>query len=545
MLWRGIAIGLIISAPMGPVGILCIQRTLDKGRKAGFFTGVGAAISDLVYCLLTGFGLSFIEEFLQRNSAVIQLLGSVVLIAFSVYLFKKNPARDLHRPEAAEVSTKKSILAGFFFTFSNPLILFLTIGLFARFNFMMAEFKFYHYIVGYIAILAGALGWWWVVTFFIDKVRSHFNLRSMWLINKIIGAVVLLFAVVGIFTAVSALAEGSKAIGAPHTPRIIVNQSRGYESIGGDSLISPAEDVRLGIEAGLTDFDLRLCVKGNSSPWRLELSEDKDTGRVFFFDFRDEEFYDGVSSTPSLVIAADTATARHSDRSGQMDAAIPLAEPKRKTVLPYDGNLSHGYNLITLMRRGPKMILWIGHKGLKKVMEMEAMDFSADGLRLRAMGGKPLEVRSLDVARCPGVKEVEYMPGWSGMAEAKGYLRESLDATEGCWMLLDGTYEETLARKGGEYRLLTVADGNEAGGYLMIYLDGARVHAEEWQPGMVKGRMRPTGVKNVWDVSWTDAEGKTMHRNIRAQMEDGNTLSIYFPYQQTTLRFRRVAFDGI
>ena len=51
MLWRGLAIGVIISAPMGPVGILCVQRTLEKGRYTGFFTGIGAALSDLFYCL--------------------------------------------------------------------------------------------------------------------------------------------------------------------------------------------------------------------------------------------------------------------------------------------------------------------------------------------------------------------------------------------------------------------------------------------------------------------------------------------------------------
>ena len=84
MIWRGIAIGVLISAPMGPVGILCIQRTLGKGRWPGFFTGLGASLSDLIYCLLTGFGLSFIEDFIESNQNVIQLAGSVVLIAFSI-----------------------------------------------------------------------------------------------------------------------------------------------------------------------------------------------------------------------------------------------------------------------------------------------------------------------------------------------------------------------------------------------------------------------------------------------------------------------------
>lgn len=206
MIWRGIAIGILISAPMGPVGILCIQRTLDKGRRTGFFTGVGASISDLFYCLLTGFGLSFIEGFIERNQNVIQLIGSAVLIGFSFYLFRKNPATKLKRPlEKEEADPKKNILTGFLFTFSNPLILFLIIGLFARFNFLMPDIRFYHYIIGFISIMAGALGWWWIVTYSVDKVRAHFNIRSMWLINRAIGVVILLFALVGIVTGLSNL----------------------------------------------------------------------------------------------------------------------------------------------------------------------------------------------------------------------------------------------------------------------------------------------------------------------------------------------------
>lgn len=206
MIWRGIAIGILISAPMGPVGILCIQRTLDKGRRTGLYTGVGAALSDLFYCLLTGFGLSFIEEFIERNQNIIQLVGSAVLIGFGIYLFKKNPTSSLRKPiTPEEVSPRKNILAGFLFTFSNPLILFLIIGLFARFNFLMPEIRFYHYIMGFAGIITGALGWWWFVTFAVDKVRAHFNLRSMWLINRIIGVIILIFALVGAITGITNL----------------------------------------------------------------------------------------------------------------------------------------------------------------------------------------------------------------------------------------------------------------------------------------------------------------------------------------------------
>lgn len=207
VLWRGVAIGILVSAPMGPVGMLCIQRTLEKGRKAGLYTGIGAALSDLLYCLLTGFGLSFIQEFLEKNQNVIQLVGSAVLIAFGIYLFKSNPSKRLTKPKAGAASVKRNILTGFLFTVSNPLILFLIIGLLARFNFLLPEMRFYHYVPGYLCIFGGALGWWWLVTWFVNKVRAHFNIRSMWLINRIIGVIILIFAAVGIVNSVIAFVK--------------------------------------------------------------------------------------------------------------------------------------------------------------------------------------------------------------------------------------------------------------------------------------------------------------------------------------------------
>ena len=203
MLWRGLAIGILVSAPMGPVGMLCIQRTLNKGRKSGLYTGFGAAVSDLFYCLLTGFGLSFIEGFLERNQDIIQLIGSAVLIGFGLYIFRQNPSHKLKKAPDAATSHKTDFISGFLFTFSNPLILFLIVGLFARFNFLMPEIRFYHYIIGFIFILGGAALWWYLVTLFVDKVRTHFNLRSLWLINRII----FIFAAVGIATSIINMAR--------------------------------------------------------------------------------------------------------------------------------------------------------------------------------------------------------------------------------------------------------------------------------------------------------------------------------------------------
>ncbi|MCH5219072.1 MAG: LysE family transporter [Muribaculaceae bacterium] len=199
---RAIAIGILVSAPMGPIGMLIIQRTLSKGRWPAFFTGIGAGISDLMYCLLTGFGLSFVTPFIEAHQFMIQLIGGIVLAAFGVYLFSKNPTRALQPTKHSSNNYWGDVVSGFLLTFSNPLILFFIIGLFARFNFILPEYEVHHFVIAYSLILAGALIWWYLVTFLVNKLRKRFNVRSLWIINRIIGLILLSMALVGVAMAI-------------------------------------------------------------------------------------------------------------------------------------------------------------------------------------------------------------------------------------------------------------------------------------------------------------------------------------------------------
>lgn len=201
--FSGILVGILVSAPMGPVGMLCIQRTLNKGRWAGFFTGVGAGVSDLLYSLLAGIGLSFVNDFIEANSHILEIVGSAVMIVFAIYLFQKNPSRALRKPKEKKSNFWADIVTGFLFTFSNPLILFFIIGLFGRFNFLLPEFQYYHYMLGYLSIYVGALVWWFLITFLVNKLRSHFNLRSMWILNRTVGSILMLMALVGIYNGIT------------------------------------------------------------------------------------------------------------------------------------------------------------------------------------------------------------------------------------------------------------------------------------------------------------------------------------------------------
>lgn len=208
---NGIIIGILISAPMGPVGMLVIQRTLNKGRWPALFTGIGAGISDVLYSMLCGLGLSFATDFIEQNEILLQIVGSIFLIGFAIYLFQKNPSRSLQKSKETKTTFWKDFITGFLFTFSNPLILFFIMGLFGRFNFILPEFVVYHYAIAFVSIFAGTFVWWYFITYAVNKLRNRFNVRSMWTLNRIIGGVLAIMAIVGIYKSVFSIIDEAKS----------------------------------------------------------------------------------------------------------------------------------------------------------------------------------------------------------------------------------------------------------------------------------------------------------------------------------------------
>ncbi len=197
---KGILIGVIASAPMGPVGILCIQRTLNKGRWFGFITGAGAAASDIFYALLTGLGMSFIMDFInnEHNKYLLQISGSIMLFLFGIYCFKSNPMKNAHKSSNKKGTLTHNAITAFFVTLSNPLIIFLFMATFAQFAFVIPDHPL-EMSVGYLSIVLGALLWWFGLTWLIDKVRNIFDPNGITIINKVIGSVVMIFSLIALF----------------------------------------------------------------------------------------------------------------------------------------------------------------------------------------------------------------------------------------------------------------------------------------------------------------------------------------------------------
>ena len=194
---KGIIIGVVASATKGPVGVLCVQRTLNKGRWYGFITGVGAAASDIIYALITGLGMSFVMDLITEPQTLffLRIFGSLLLLVFGIYCWKSDPTKKIHISGKKKGSLVHNGITAFLVTFSNPLIIFLFMAAFAQFTFVIPNHPLEMFL-GYLSIVAGALIWWYGLSWLIDKVREKFDNNGIQLINKIIGSLVIVLSII-------------------------------------------------------------------------------------------------------------------------------------------------------------------------------------------------------------------------------------------------------------------------------------------------------------------------------------------------------------
>ena len=207
IVFKGLLIGIIASAPMGPVGVLCVQRTLNKGRWYGFVTGCGAALSDIIYAGITGLGMGMVVELVSNdtNRFYLQIVGSLMLLAFGVFTYRTDPTKNLRKPGQNKGTLTHNGITAFLVTLSNPLIVFLFMALYAQFSFGLQIDKPIELVVGFISIIGGALLWWWGLTWLVDVIRLKFDHNGIRIINRIIGTLVIVGSIIVLLTTLFSL----------------------------------------------------------------------------------------------------------------------------------------------------------------------------------------------------------------------------------------------------------------------------------------------------------------------------------------------------
>ena len=186
---KGVLVGICASAPLGPVGILVIQKTLGFGHKTGFITGLGAAVVDTIYAIIAIFFLAMAQRFLDANEVAIMIAGGLVVAALGVAMTLKDPFRKL------EMDTQKSkySIAGFFQAFAicitNPGAILIMFALFAFFG-VDTESDMMRVGPTLLAVSGGCVLYWFLFSLLFSVWRKKMSLRWLLWINRVLGIIV-------------------------------------------------------------------------------------------------------------------------------------------------------------------------------------------------------------------------------------------------------------------------------------------------------------------------------------------------------------------
>ena len=194
---KGLILGFSIAAPVGPIGVLCIQRTLNKGRVSGFVSGLGAATADGVYGCISAFGLAFISNFLVSQQNHIRLLGGIFLIYLGIKTFLSKPAEN-----AAKVKEDKGIIKDYVstlgLTLTNPMTIIAFSAMFAGLGIVNTNGDYSLAISLVVGVFMGSALWWLTLSNIVNFFRKVFNDKSLIWVNKFSGIVVLLFGIIAV-----------------------------------------------------------------------------------------------------------------------------------------------------------------------------------------------------------------------------------------------------------------------------------------------------------------------------------------------------------
>jgi threonine/homoserine/homoserine lactone efflux protein len=191
---KGIITGIALSMPMGPISILCIQRTLHYGIRIGLITAIGSALADGVFGSIAAFGLTAISDFLSGYQFWIHVLGAVFLLYLGITMFLTPPrAFDLHLKQTT--TALRAFVSAFFMTITNPITIFSFMALFAGLGLGNIDNDYLGALRMVGGIIIGSTLWEFSLSVSIKALlHKRINPRLMRMINYISGSTILAFA---------------------------------------------------------------------------------------------------------------------------------------------------------------------------------------------------------------------------------------------------------------------------------------------------------------------------------------------------------------
>ena len=191
---KGFLVGMCASAPIGPIAILVVQKSLSKGRKAGFVSGLGASVVDTFYASIAIFALAFAQKFINDHQNMILLIGGVVLAILGISMAVSDPFRKMKADGSSSVSPKDFGQA-IAMCLSNPMAIFVMLTLFAFFG--LADSAPHNWRVAPIilSVSLGSVLYWFTISWTLSRFRKNFRMRTIIWISRITGAIIVIIGI--------------------------------------------------------------------------------------------------------------------------------------------------------------------------------------------------------------------------------------------------------------------------------------------------------------------------------------------------------------
>ncbi|MHB8844777.1 MAG: LysE family translocator [Nitrospirota bacterium] len=186
---KSLFIGFVIAAPVGPIGVLCARRTLMHGRRAGFFSGMGAATADAIYGFIAAFGLTFISDFLVEHQSWLRVIGGTILLYMGIKAFRAQPVKACDLPRSAR-HYAGMYSSTFFLTLTNPMTIFSFAAVFAGFGLAGTKGSILDAGTLIVGVFLGSALWWLFLVGIFSIYRKRFQSHELIWVNRITGVII-------------------------------------------------------------------------------------------------------------------------------------------------------------------------------------------------------------------------------------------------------------------------------------------------------------------------------------------------------------------
>ncbi|MDJ1183202.1 LysE family translocator [Roseofilum casamattae] len=200
LMFNGLTVGLAIAAPVGPIGVLCIRRTLTQGKIAGLVSGLGAATADGIYGCIAGFGLTVISTLLVEQQTLLRVVGGLFLCYLGWQTFRSSPSKT--SAKIKDTNCWSAYGSTVFLTLTNPLTILSFTAIFAGLGATEIQNNYGLAFLFVLSVFLGSALWWAILVTTVGLFQNQINSRHLSWINRISGVILVAFGIIALSSAI-------------------------------------------------------------------------------------------------------------------------------------------------------------------------------------------------------------------------------------------------------------------------------------------------------------------------------------------------------